>query len=78
MRLSNAEKLKMVLEHVDEGIPLHTLAKKYQYHLSNIKHFVALYRRHGKGVLIDSGPHIQYTREFKLNAIKRANTEKIS
>jgi transposase len=78
MRLSNAEKLKMVLEHVDEGIPLHTLAKKYQYHLSNIKHFVALYRRHGKGVFIDRGPHIQYTREFKLNAIKRANTEKIS
>ena len=42
MRLSNAEKLQMVLEHLEEGIPLHTLAAKYQYHLSNIKHFVAL------------------------------------
>ena len=68
----------MVLEHVEEGIPLHTLAEKYQYHPSNIKHFVALYRRHGKGVFVDRGPHIQYTREFKLNAIKRATTEKIS
>ncbi len=68
----------MVLEHVEEGIPLKTLADKYQYHLSNIKHFVALYRRHGKGVFVDRGPHILYTREFKLNAIKRAMKEKIS
>jgi hypothetical protein len=39
MKISNAEKLKMVLEHLEEGIPLHTLAEKYQYHLLNIKHF---------------------------------------
>jgi transposase len=78
MRLGNAEILKMVLEHLEEGIPLHTLAAKYQYHLSNIKHFVALYRLHGKGVFVDRGPHIEYTREFKLNAIKRAMNENIS
>jgi hypothetical protein len=28
MRLSNAEKLKMVLEHLEEGIPLHTLGAR--------------------------------------------------
>jgi hypothetical protein len=30
MKISNAEKLNMVLEHVEEGITLHTLAEKYQ------------------------------------------------
>jgi transposase-like protein len=29
-------------------------------------------------VFVDRGPHIQYTRELKLNAIKLAMTEKIS
>jgi len=51
MRLSNAEKLQMVLEHLEEGIPPHMLAAKYQYHLSNIKHFFLLYRLYGKGAL---------------------------
>ena len=29
-------------------------------------------------MFVERGPHIQYTREIKLNAIKRAMTEKIS
>jgi transposase-like protein len=44
--------------------------------ISNI--FGALYRLHVKGVFVERGPHIQYTREFKLNAIKRAMNENIS
>jgi len=40
MRLSNEEKLKLVLEHLEKGVPLHKLAQRFQYDVSNVKYFV--------------------------------------
>jgi transposase len=78
MRLSNEEKLKMVLEHLDQGIPLHTLSEKYDYDVSNVKYFVGLYRMHGENVFLKRGDTTTYTREQKLQAIDRVNKEHIS
>ena len=37
MRYTVKDKLKMVKEHVCEGIPLHEIAKKYEYDVATIK-----------------------------------------
>jgi transposase-like protein len=78
MRLTNEQKLSMVLEHLEQGIPLHDLAKKYTYDVSNVKYFIGLYRIHGKDVFLLHGENIIYTREQKLRAIDRINKEHIS
>ncbi len=78
MKLSNEEKLKLVLEHLEKGVPLHELAKRYDYDVSNVKYFVGLYRMHGKDVFLNRGETTIYTREQKLNAINRVNKEHIS
>jgi transposase len=78
MRLTNEQKLSMVLEHLEDGIPLHDLAKKYTYDVSNVKYFVGLYRMHGKDVFLLHGENTIYTREQKLKAIHRVNKEHIS
>lgn len=78
MRLSNEEKLKLVLEHLEKGVPLHELAQRFQYDVSNVKYFVGLYRMHGKDVFLHRGETTTYTREQKLHAIDRVNKEHIS
>jgi transposase-like protein len=75
MRLSNEEKLKLVLEHLEQGVPLHELSKRYDYHVSNVKYFVGLYRMHGKDVFLHRGETTTYTREQKLHAIHRVKKE---
>jgi transposase len=78
MRLSNEEKLKLVLEHLEQGVPLHELSKRYDYQVSNVKYFVGLYRMHGKDVFLNRGETTTYTREQKLHAINRVIQEHIS
>lgn len=73
MRLSNQEKFNLVLEHLEQGFPLHELAQRYDYDVSNLKYFVGLYRIHGKDVFLNRGETTIYTREQKLNAIDRVN-----
>jgi hypothetical protein len=68
----------MVLEHLEQGGPLHELAKRYDYDVSNVKYLVGLYRMHGKAVFLHRGETTIYTREQKLNAIDRVNKEHIS
>ena len=71
MKFSMKEKLKMVKEHVEEGIPLHELAKKYDYHVSNIKYQCRLYELYGDKAFEDHGTSRAYTREEKLKAVDR-------
>ena len=78
MRLSNEEKLKLVLEHLEQGVPFHELAKHYDYVVSNVIYFVGLYRMRGKDVFLHRWETTIYTREQKLNAIDRVNKEHIS
>jgi transposase len=78
MRMSNEEKLRMVLEHLKQGIPFHKLAKSYDYDVSNVKYFVGLYCMHGKDVFLHREETTIYTREQKLSAIDPVNKEHIS
>ena len=71
MKYSMKEKLEMAKEHVDEGIPLHELAKKYDFHVSNIKYQCRLYELYGEKAFEDRGTSRTYTREEKLKAIDR-------
>lgn len=48
MRYTVKDKLKMVKEHVCEGIPSHGIAKKCECDVSTIKHYCNLYRKHGE------------------------------
>ena len=71
MRYTVKDKLKMVKEHVCEGIPLHEIAKKYEYDVATIKHYCNLYRKHGERAFDDHGTTRCYSREEKLKAIDR-------
>ncbi len=71
MKYSIQEKLKIVKEYAEEGIPLHELAKKYNYHYTNIKYQCALYKMHGEKAFEDHGTSRSYSREDKLKAIDR-------
>lgn len=71
MKYSLKEKLKIVKEHVEQGTPLHELAKKYDYHVTNIKYQCSLYRLHGDKAFEDHGTSRCYSREDKLEAIDR-------
>lgn len=73
MKLTRQQKLQMAKEHLEEGIPLNEIVKKYDYNLSNVKYQCALYQKHGTKAFIDEGIK-SYTREEKLEAIKRCKT----
>lgn len=77
MRLTNEEKLGMVLEHLEKGITLRELSQRYRYDISNIKYFVGLYRMHGRDIFLKRGEYVVYERDFKLTAIKRKSSEDI-
>jgi len=70
MKYTRAEKLKIVKEHLDEGISLNDLSKKYNYSTSIIKYQVQLYVLHGEDIFKDSLDRT-YTREEKLKVIQR-------
>ncbi|MCI9653806.1 MAG: hypothetical protein HFG91_05640 [Acholeplasmatales bacterium] len=73
MKITKEQKLKMAREHIEEGIPLSELVKKYNYNISNVKYQCALYQRYGAEAFKKSGIKT-YTREEKLEAIKRNKT----
>ncbi len=55
MKLTREQKLQMVKEHLEEGIPLSEITKKYNYDITNVKYQCALYRRQGPSAFIDDG-----------------------
>lgn len=71
MKYTIKEKLKIVKEHKEDGVPLYELAKKYDYNVSNIKYNCSLYEMHGEKAFIDYGTIRFYSREEKLKAIDR-------
>jgi len=46
MKLTVKEKLIIAKEHVDKGVPIHELAKKYNYSASNLKYYFRLVFKH--------------------------------
>ena len=65
-----SEWLKIVKLYVDDGVPMTTLAKKYKFNVSNLKHKIKLYEIHGEKPFTDEQQNRVYTREEKLEAIK--------
>ena len=64
-------KLEIVKKHLEDGVTLKELSEQYGIHTSNIKFYIALYRKHGESVFTNESRNKVYTREFKLQAIKR-------
>jgi transposase-like protein len=53
MRLSNEEKLKLISEQLEQGVPLYELAKRYDSDLSKVKQFVGLYQMNDEDVFLN-------------------------
>lgn len=70
MKVSIADKLKVVKEHLEQGQTIKELSEKYHIDTARIKYVVALYRKHGERVFTNRERTI-YTREYKLEAIHR-------
>ncbi|MCR4688773.1 MAG: helix-turn-helix domain-containing protein [Saccharofermentans sp.] len=63
-------KLEIVKKHLEDGITLKELSDEYGMHTSDIKYYIALYRKHGERVFTNEGIKT-YSREEKLKAVKR-------
>ncbi len=70
MKLNKSEKLKLVKEHL-EGITLREISEKYNYDISHIKYNVQLYLKYGEKVFDESNEIKTYSREQKLEIVKR-------
>lgn len=69
MLIDKPTKIKIVKDHLNDGITLKELKEKYGISNDHIKYMIALYKRHGEEAFHDK---IQkYSRELKLEAIKR-------
>ena len=71
MLITRETKLAIVKKHLEDGVTLKELSEEYGIHSSNIKFYVALYRKHGENVFTNESGTKTYTREYKLKAIKR-------
>jgi len=71
MRITNSEKLKMVLEHVSDGKSLSHISERYgNYDTSRIKYYVNLYKKYGEKSFINRKDGV-YKRDTKLLMINR-------
>ena len=71
MLITRETKLAIVKKHLEDGVTLKELSEEYGIHSSNIKFYVALYRKHGESVFTNESGTKTYTREYKLKAIKQ-------
>ena len=78
MRYSLEEKLKIVKEHVEQGVPIHELKSKYGIDPANLKYFCALYKLYGDVAFEDHGTRRSYNKELKLFAIDQVLSKKKS
>lgn len=70
MLITRETKLAIVKKHLEDGVTLQELSDEFGIHTSNIKFYIALYRKHGESVFTNDGIKT-YTRELKLKTIKR-------
>ena len=70
MELTLAEKLKCVMLHLKDGIPLYEVANTQGIDVGRLKYCVALYLKWGEKAFKVSKERRTFTREIKLQAIK--------
>ena len=71
MQLTNKEKIKMCLEHLNDGKSLTHICERYNYtDVSKLKYWINLYKKHGEDIFIERERRI-YRRDSKILAISR-------
>ena len=71
MQLTNKLKVKMCLEHLDDGKSLTHICERYNYKdVSKLKYWINLYKKHGEDIFIERERRI-YRRDSKILAINR-------
>lgn len=78
MKLTQEQKLKCVHLHVDDGVPIFEIEKKYGLSHASLKYSVALYRKWGDKAFKIDAQRRSYLREMKLEAIHDVLTNKKS
>ncbi|MDD2534321.1 MAG: transposase [Eubacteriales bacterium] len=71
MKKTREIKLRIVLEHLEEGRTIAELSKQYGIDMSNVKCYINLFLKHGPSIFTDPEKQQSYSREMKLSAIKR-------
>src|SRR5574344_1291892 len=71
MERKASEWLSYIKMHVDNGVSMGELAKKYELDVSKLKYKVKVYLLHGETPFTDRQQYRIYTREEKLKAIKQ-------
>lgn len=71
MRYSIEDKLKIVKEHINQGVAINELVAKYGISKDSLNYYVTLYKMHGEKAFANHGTSRTYTKEFKLQAIDR-------
>lgn len=71
MHLTNKEKLRMCVEHIEKRKSLSHICERYEYKdVSKLKYWINLYKKHGKEIFVERERRI-YQRDSKIIAIKR-------
>jgi len=71
MERKSEEWLNIIKLHINKGVPMTILAKKYGVDLSKLKYRVKLFRMHGEAPFTDEQEKRIYSREEKLKAIQQ-------
>lgn len=64
------EWLKFIKMHVDDGVPMMELSRRYKFDVAKLKYKVKVYLMHGEAPFTDEQEKRIYTREEKLKAIQ--------
>lgn len=78
MKFTLEEKKKLVLLHINEGIPINEIAKTYNIDLGRLKYNISLYKKWGDKAFNKNEQRHLYTRELKLKAIHEILSRSIS
>lgn len=78
MKFTLEEKKKLALLHINEGIPLHEISKKYQVDVGRLKYYISLYLKWGDKAFDKSEQRRSYSRELKLQTIHEILSNNIS
>ena len=78
MKFTLEEKKKLALLHINEGVPIHEIAKTYNFDVGRLKYNISLYQKWGDKAFDKSEQRRSYSRELKLQAIHEILSKNIS
>lgn len=78
MKFTLEEKKKLALLHINEGVPIHEIAKTYNFDVGRLKYNISLYQKWGDKAFDKSEQRRSYSRELKLQTIHEILSKNIS